>query len=154
MPILQVETYLLQLPFISEGCILPVSDTESGERVAALVRFRAPEQPHTMAGTNESQTPGKTHLQTLRSHLATALPIFMLPTVLRILRDGEEIPRTVSLKVIRRKAAELYFPLSVSWELPTDVEVWDVVKSLDGPPLKAWDWAGLSAGPRARARPL
>jgi malonyl-CoA/methylmalonyl-CoA synthetase len=50
----------------------------------------------------------------------------MMPTALRVLRDGEDIPRTDSMKVLRRKAAEKYFALSPRLELPMEVEKCDV----------------------------
>jgi hypothetical protein len=46
----------------------------------------------------------------------------MLPTALRVLVDGEEISRTASLKVERRKAAEQYFALSENIYFPSEVE--------------------------------
>ncbi|KIM94583.1 hypothetical protein OIDMADRAFT_60364 [Oidiodendron maius Zn] len=137
--ILKVEQALKDLPFISEGCILQVPDSNNSGRVAALVRFEDSVKA-VQVGCHGSFA---TYLQFLREHLARTLPAYMLPTVLRILQDGEEIPQTVSNKVIRKKAVDQYFPLSKDSELPTDVELWDPETCHDNWIPRAWDWAGL-----------
>ncbi|KFY90777.1 hypothetical protein V500_04957 [Pseudogymnoascus sp. VKM F-4518 (FW-2643)] len=142
VPILEVEMRLLQLPFISEGCILQASDAHNGQIVAALVRLRNPEKTY-LGDSGKVQRLEKPYLQVLRNSLGGALPTFMLPTALRILQDEEEIPRTPSLKVIRGKAAEQYFPRSKSCELLTNVEVLDLGNNRDSRTRKVWDWGGL-----------
>lgn len=147
VPILETEMQLLQLPFISEGCILPLPDPNYGQRVAALVRLRSPpilrfgecEEAHT-------RSIGKPYIQVLRCHLRASLPMFMLPTALRILKDGEEIPRTLSMKVIKGKAVEKYFLPTKTSQLYNDVETWDPTKTEDIWPQKPWDWGGLRVG--------
>ncbi|OJJ36072.1 hypothetical protein ASPWEDRAFT_172859 [Aspergillus wentii DTO 134E9] len=129
VPILEVEMRLLELPFISEGCILSVLDEDNNGLEAALVRL----QP----GTDQLS------LKALREHLAANLPMYMLPAMLRILRDGEEIPRTPSLKVLRRDTVKKYFTRSEKQELPSDVEQWDFQRDRDTLAPRAWDWCGL-----------
>lgn len=139
--ILLVEQCLKDLPFISDGCILPVPDENNSARVAALVRFEPSAKPPNLA-RDGSLVP---HLQFLREELATTLPAYMLPTALRVLQGREEIPLTTSNKVIREKATEQYFPLSTTFELPADVEVWDPETCRDSWTPRPWDWAGIQA---------
>lgn len=139
---LHVEMHLLRLPYVSDGCILPVFDTRNGQRVAALVRL------HSVNGKDKTDPDG-THvfempyLKNLRHHLGKTLPNYMLPTALRILQAGEEIPRTPSLKVIRAEAARQYFPLSKSFEYPSDIELFDFAYPRDESVRNAWDSAGM-----------
>lgn len=130
VPIVEVEIRLMELPFISEACIVSIPDKDASTRVAALVRFR-----HDFSGGN---------LVTVREHLSDKLLHYKLPTALRVLRKGEEIPLTVSGKVIRRRVVEQYFPLTGCCQLPADVKLWDIhdEQKKDGP-RRAWDWAGL-----------
>ncbi|EEQ30582.1 acyl-CoA synthetases/AMP-acid ligases II [Microsporum canis CBS 113480] len=103
---------------------------------SAIVRF-AP--PNTCGDGTIEQS-----LRFLRTSLATKLPAFMLPTVLRILQEGEELPRTVSNKVIKAKVIEQYFPLADSWKFPAEVELWRHDVSDNGRPRKPWDWGGVA----------
>lgn len=140
---LQVEMHLLKLPYIYEGCILPVFDTRNGQRVAALVRL------HSLNGNDKDGSEGCAdvleipYLKTLRHHLGKTLPAYMLPTALRILQAGEDIPRTPSLKVIRADAAKQYFPLSKSFEYPSDIELFDFTYPQNEPLRNVWDSAGM-----------
>ncbi|KAE8342967.1 hypothetical protein BDV24DRAFT_149942 [Aspergillus arachidicola] len=138
--ILEVELRLLELPFIREGCILGAPEPDNGTRVAALVRFKSSKASSACAtGANGSQP----SLQLLRESLAAELPVYMLPTALRVLGEDEEIPRTASHKVIRSKAIEQYFPLTESGEIAEPVELWDLGKSEPSGPRKIWEWGGL-----------
>ncbi|KAM5475932.1 hypothetical protein MauCBS54593_000614 [Microsporum audouinii] len=136
VPILEVELNLHALPFILEGCIVAVPYPNIHSMVAAIVRFAPPDTCGD--GTIEQS------LRFLRTSLATKLPAFMLPTVLRILQEGEELPRTVSNKVIKAKVIEQYFPLSDSWKFPAEVELWRHDVSDNGRPRKPWDWGGVA----------
>jgi malonyl-CoA/methylmalonyl-CoA synthetase len=69
--------------------------------------------------------------------------MYKLPTVLRILQDGEAVPGTGTGKPVRKQAVERYFPVSEDLALPADVEVWDVTKPEQNRPVWAWDWAAL-----------
>ncbi|KAF5860083.1 hypothetical protein ETB97_002044 [Aspergillus alliaceus] len=131
--ILTVETALSTLPYISEAYVLPVADPKTGSRVAALVRCRTGQKP-------------KLTLQSLRNDLSSPLPVFQLPTVLRILGEGEEVPRTVSGKVIRGAAKELFFPQKADPsldDLPSQVQVCDFRLDTDLRPRRMWDKGGV-----------
>jgi malonyl-CoA/methylmalonyl-CoA synthetase len=145
--ILEVEMHLLDLPFIAEGCILAATSEDNGGQVAALVRFQAAgvcgADPGYTAGT--VPPPDQSCLKFLQDSLATSLPAYMLPTMLRVLQDGEEIPRSASLKVLRRKAVEQYFALSDDMRLPLDVECRCVDQDALPRPPRAWDWGGLQS---------
>ncbi|KAE8309938.1 hypothetical protein BDV41DRAFT_590813 [Aspergillus transmontanensis] len=138
--ILEVELRLLELPFIREGCILGAPEPDNGTRLAALVRFKSSKASSACAtGANGSQP----LLQLLRESLAAELPVYMLPTALRVLGEDEEIPRTASHKVIRSKAIEQYFPLTESGAIAEPVELLDLGKSEPSGPRKIWEWGGL-----------
>ena len=107
---------------------MSIPDKAATTRVAALVRLH--------------QDFFDTNLATVRKHLSEKLLYYKLPTALRLLRAGEEIPLTVSGKVIRRKVVEKYFPLTEHCELPAEVELWDI-RNEQTRLRKAWDWAGL-----------
>ena len=125
-----MEIRLIELPFISEACIVSIPDKDASTRVAALVRFH--------------QDFSNGNLITIREHLSDKLLYYKLPTALRVLRNGEEIPLTVSGKVIRKRVVEQYFPLTGYCQLPADVKLWDVRDDQkNNGSRKAWDWAGL-----------
>lgn len=120
----------MELPFISEACIVAIADRDASTRVAALVRFH-------------QDFPGG-NLTTIRQHLCDKLLQYKLPTALRVLRNGEEIPLTVSGKVIRKRVVEKYFPLTEYCQLPANVELWNILgEQKNNGSQKAWDWAGL-----------
>ncbi|RAQ62268.1 AMP-binding enzyme [Aspergillus flavus] len=96
IPRLHVESCLSSLPYIEEAHILPVADARCDNRVAALVRLR---QDHTCVT-----------LQSIRKDLSTMLPVYQMPTLLRILGKGDEVPRTFSEKVAMKKTVERFFP--------------------------------------------
>ncbi|PLB49961.1 acetyl-CoA synthetase-like protein [Aspergillus steynii IBT 23096] len=144
--ILEVETAIQDLPYVTEGYILAVADTASRYRVAALLRVKNNRFPD---GSQGSPT-----LATLRQDLATKLELYKLPTVLRILRDKEVIPLTSSGKVKRHEATRAYFPQSVDRDmttLPTEVEVWPT-EQLDDP-RGPWDWPLRFPGRSAKISP-
>ncbi|KAL4876010.1 hypothetical protein BJY04DRAFT_223495 [Aspergillus karnatakaensis] len=113
--IVELEMRLLEQPFISDACVLPVTDAGSNERVAAVIRLQ-----ENITQASESV------LEVLRQRLTDTglVPGYMLPTALRVLRQGEEIPRTASMKVLRRQAAEKFFSLSDRLDFPDSVERW------------------------------
>ncbi|KAB8272502.1 hypothetical protein BDV30DRAFT_239575 [Aspergillus minisclerotigenes] len=96
IPRLHVESCLSSLPYVEEAHILPVADARCDNRVAALVRLR---QGHTCVT-----------LQSIRKDLSTLLPVYQMPTLLRILGMGDEVPRTFSEKVAMKKTVERFFP--------------------------------------------
>ncbi|KAE8382716.1 acetyl-CoA synthetase-like protein [Aspergillus bertholletiae] len=133
IPILHVENALSLLPYLSEAHVLPVTDPKTGSRVAALVRCRN--------GQKSNLT-----LHSLREDLSPYLSLVQLPTVLRVLVDGEEVPRTVSNKVIRRETKQIFFPQTADpslSELPTQVQWCDFKLDTDLRPQKMWDSGGV-----------
>ncbi|KAL8794595.1 MAG: hypothetical protein Q9195_002791 [Heterodermia aff. obscurata] len=123
VPRLHVEAHLLALPYIAEGYILPVEDPQCDTRVAALVRFH----PHHIGD-----------LQALRKALAEQLPAYQLPTLLRVLREGEAVPRTWSDKVALGRAVGMFFG-----EGGKGVEVGDVGGFMKGGTERMWDLSGM-----------
>ncbi|KNG91516.1 hypothetical protein ANOM_000011 [Aspergillus nomiae NRRL 13137] len=114
VPIQLVEIHINELPYIHE------------------VVFSPPEAA------------GKKNLNAIRADLSDKLAAYQLPTVLRILQTGEEIPKAaVSGKFLRKQAVGQFFPTSQDFELLSNVEVWDENTAQTGS-RKAWDWAGLS----------
>lgn len=106
-------------------------------RAAALVRF----------GQDQDNKSNPTlTIKYLRSHLQDKVSAYKLPTVMRVLRDGEDVQKTDSGKIRRREAAAQYFLVSETLDLCVDVEVF---YDNDGSALrsaKVWDWAGTPGG--------
>lgn len=120
----------MELPFVYEACIVSIPDKDSSTRVAALVRF------HQDFSTG--------NLVTVRKYLSEKLLHYKLPTALRVLKNGEEIPLTISGKIMRKRVVEQYFPITGYCQLPADVELWNIHDDQKSSgPRKAWDWAGL-----------
>ena len=95
--------------------MLGVPSSTVVSRVGALVRVKE--------GTASSFT-----LETLRGELAATLENYQLPTVLRKLDAGAEIPKTHSGKPDVRKAFAVFFPQTAEGDirtLPSEVEVWE-----------------------------
>ncbi|KAF9888848.1 hypothetical protein FE257_008217 [Aspergillus nanangensis] len=119
----EVEACMAVLPYISEACVLAVpvaDDAFTTERVGALVRLRSSH----LTPSNGLCWDCRSTLERLRADLSRDLAFHMLPTVLRLLHDGEQIPKTVSEKINRREVVERYFEQG-SFNLPQDVNLWD-----------------------------
>ncbi|KAL4929909.1 uncharacterized protein BDV17DRAFT_290263 [Aspergillus undulatus] len=133
----QVEAALIALPYIAEGYIMPVADPQCDTRTAALVRFRK----------NESDFGHKKlDLQTIRNDLATklGLPAYQLPTVLRVLRDDEVVPRTWSEKTAMMRAVHQFFPLDNETMIcGEETEVLDVSEFMKMQTTKLWELSGM-----------
>ncbi|KAJ5902009.1 hypothetical protein N7495_002537 [Penicillium taxi] len=136
VPIFEVETAISGLPYISESHVLPVTDSRLGHRVAAIVAYR----------TMPDIAPNKT-LESLRKDLSGLLPTSKLPTMLRVLGDGDPVPRNSVGKVVKRKLREAYFPESddpLSDKMSPEVQICDFYSDAVARPPKCWDWAGLN----------
>ena len=130
VPRLQVENRLLALPYLQEGYIMPVEDPQCDTRVAALVR--------TTGGT------AKVDLEQIREDLAVDLPAYQLPTVLRVLKESETVPRTWSDKTAMAKAVHLFFPQDAEQRLMGDnIEVMDISHFMKATTKKMWDLSGM-----------
>ncbi|KID75021.1 AMP-dependent synthetase/ligase, partial [Metarhizium brunneum ARSEF 3297] len=130
VPRMEVESCLLALPYIEEGYIMPVADPQCDTRVAALVRLR--DCFHTV------------DLSTIRGDLSRDLPAYQLPTVLRVLRDGETVPRTWSDKTALKQAVRMFFPQDDEERLCGEaIEVMDVSGFMKMETKKPWDLSGM-----------
>ncbi|OQD91116.1 hypothetical protein PENANT_c001G08844 [Penicillium antarcticum] len=103
----KIRKALLDIPGVMEGHIFAVPDPKYVNHVAALVRLRG--------GTTLCQERGMLNLTTLRRDLAHSLTEHELPTLLRLVGAGEEIPQGVSGKLLYQKAREMYFPLDSAY---------------------------------------
>lgn len=127
---MHVETQLIALPYVAEGYILPVEDPQCDTRVAALVRFH--------------DAPDHIDLHTLRRDLSRNLPAYQLPTVLRILKGHETVPRTWSDKIAMMKAIEMFFPQDSESRLCGGAtETLDISLFMKAETRKMWDLSGM-----------
>lgn len=129
-----IEEPLLLFSGVSEATVLGVKDDECGERVAVILRITCTEQ--------ESPSTSTTTLNSLRNRLATEahLPTYKLPTLLKLLRNQDHLPKTSTGKVSKVLARKKYFP--ADYASSGKVEVWDL-HAKDELPQRAWDWAGI-----------
>lgn len=129
-----MEQSLASLPYVSESCVLAIPDHEARELCAAVIRT-----------TKASDTlRDKINLARVRFDLKESLPTYMLPAILRILKDDEEIPRTVSGKAIKKTIRKEYFATTDWWphnNPPLDVEYCGNMPLVDGE-MTPWDWRG------------
>ncbi|TWU75935.1 hypothetical protein ED733_006343 [Metarhizium rileyi] len=133
IPILSLEHALEDLPYVSEGHIVAVPDHESNELCGVLARVQ---------NTDDGE---KVNLARIRADLSKDHPTYKLPVLLRILRDDEDVPATVSSKTMKRQAAKKFFLKDDYWsvESPTPgVEYWSEPEDEEHTG-KTWDWAGL-----------
>ncbi|OJJ85463.1 uncharacterized protein ASPGLDRAFT_81183 [Aspergillus glaucus CBS 516.65] len=97
-----IEDQLLELPYVEQGHVLALWGGTT-HQVAALVRFQPEKVPK-----NESKA-----LNTVRQDLSGKLPETHLPTVLRILHDGEDVRQTWTMKTaLDDKEVQRFFPSS------------------------------------------
>ena len=138
-----IEEQIALLPSIAEVMILGVHDSTLTEHVGAIIKPRSSHADTVTTTTDSTDSP--TTLATLRAALTAhnLLPIYKLPTVLRVLRDEELIPSTATGKRSKALATKMYFP--PDWpSLCEDVQVWEPSREKpEWMPKKAWDWAGL-----------
>lgn len=128
------------LPYITEAYVLAAPHHEARELPAAIVR---------LTDTNKSMDNSEITLQRIRDDLYATTAAYKLPALLRVLQNGEVIPRSPTDKPIKRGLLKLYFDISTF--VPPDysvpgVEYWgnrlDQVESKTRP----WDWCGLQRG--------
>ncbi|KAK2612065.1 hypothetical protein QQS21_001914 [Conoideocrella luteorostrata] len=130
VPRMNVESSLIALPYVSEGYVMPVTDPQCDTRVAALVRLY--------------DCHHEIDLSTIRSDLSKDVPAYQLPSVLRILREGEMVPRTWSDKIAMRTAIRMFFPQDSEERLIGEsVEVMDVSEFMKMGTAKLWDRSGI-----------
>lgn len=130
----QVEDALTNIPYISEAYVVAVPDHEAKELCGALIRL------------NQRLVPQEVSLARVRAELAATLPAYMLPSLLRIMNAGEQVPYTVSLKPNLREIVQRFFLVTDYWsiEAPTPgVESWGNQPHQIDAETRAWDWCGL-----------
>ncbi|PTB62264.1 acyl-CoA synthetase-like protein [Trichoderma citrinoviride] len=135
--VLELEQRLTDLPYISEAHVLPVREREAGGLVAALVR---------LCKHDGDEKRCEVDLRTIRENLARAGVVsYKLPTVLRVLQEGEQVPYTASGKAQKKEALRRYFgiaecmPDQYNYE---GVEYWGNKLDLDAS-SRLYDWGGL-----------
>lgn len=99
---LEVETRLLKLPYISEAYVLPIMDYEARQLVAAVIRLK---------DEVSNDVRSEVNLRKIRDDLALTTESYKLPRALRVLQEGEKIPMTPSEKVRKNEIREKYFKL-------------------------------------------
>ena len=117
VPILEVEEHLLNLSYISEAYVVPVLNVfGGGQQVAAVIRLR---KSCVSAGTDDEDSAIVLNLSlhTLRLNLSVHLAEFKLPTLLRVLADEEDIPRSQAGKTMPREIVSRFFPQPVEGSL-------------------------------------
>lgn len=137
--VLELEQRLMDLPYISEAHVLPVRDREAGGLVAALVRLCKQEGD----GEEEQHT---IDLRTVREDLARAGVVsYKLPTILRLLQKGEQVPCTASGKAQKKEALRQYFGITDCMPdeyMHEGVDYWGNKLDLNAS-SRLFDWGGL-----------
>ncbi|OBS21185.1 hypothetical protein FPOA_07523 [Fusarium poae] len=138
--ILAVESSLMKLPYISEACVLAVPHREARQLCGAVVRFQK----------GSFTEPGAlTALARIRADLAGSLAPFMLPTVLTVLREGQQLPRTHSDKIMKRNVLRDCLGVTEWFSAETmapGVEFWGSdLPQVDEAGAKLWDRGGMQA---------
>lgn len=126
------------LHYVADACVLGVPYHEARQLCGAVIRLR----------TNGRDLFPQSHvdLARIRADLEGVLAAYMLPVVLRILQDGEQLPRTDSGKPIKKRIlAELlgtteWFPAE---NLPEGVEYCGCNPVVDEGKTRPWDWGGM-----------
>ncbi|KAK3291273.1 uncharacterized protein B0H64DRAFT_367327 [Chaetomium fimeti] len=134
IPALTVEACLMELPYVADACVLGVPYHEARQLCGAVIQLR------------HDGTQRAVNLASIRADLAGVLPAYMLPVVLRVLGDGEQLPRTHSGKPVKKKIlSELlgcteWFPAD---SLPERVEYCGSWPVIDEKTARPWDLGGM-----------
>lgn len=120
----EVEARVSKLPSVAEAYALAVPVTNNAyteQRVGILIRpdFSRLGNPNSLCRECNPLT-----LEALRKELSADLPFHMLPTVMRIIGVKEDVPKTVSDKVIRKEAVKKFFEVG-GLKMSPEVERWD-----------------------------
>lgn len=136
IPLQKVEQSLLDLPYISEASVIAIPDHEAKELCAAAIRL----------DVTSSVPASEISLARIRSDLMQSLSMYMLPAILRILKDGEEIPRNISGKVVKAAVRRELFATTDWWphsNPPAEVEYWGNMPPIFEAATRPWDWCGV-----------
>jgi len=134
IPALKVEASLMSLPYIADACVLGVPYHEARQLCGAVVRLQS------------NATQREVNLASIRAELAGDMPAYMLPAVLRILKEGEQLPRTHSGKPVKKQILSELLGTTDSFpaeDLPDGVEYFGSMPVIDAKTAKPWDWAGM-----------
>ncbi|RFU29333.1 hypothetical protein B7463_g7018, partial [Scytalidium lignicola] len=145
IPVLELEQSLMELPYISEAFVIGAPDHEAKELPAAIVRLGV--QYHSVH-MSETGAPAEKQitLKRIRNDLSATLAIDKLPAILRILREGDDVPRTPSEKPIKRGLLKQFFNISDFVPLnycEPGVEYWGNQPEQVLSQTRPWDWCGL-----------
>lgn len=91
----------MRLPYVDEAYILPIMDYEMRELVAAVIRLK-----ESTVNKNEID------LRRIRDDLSSDMDFYKLPTLLRILGPGDEVPFSSSNKPLKNQIREKFFQVS------------------------------------------
>lgn len=124
----------MDLPYITEAYVIGAPDHEAKELAAAIVRL------------NDCWDKDQITLNKVRKDLSAILATHKLPALLRVLDEGEEIPRTAAGKPIKRGWLKQFFgiqdfvPAGYSWPR---TEYWGNQPEQVLAEIRPWDWCGL-----------
>ena len=121
----EVENALLSLPYVEQAVVFPLEDEYQQERVAAVLTVKGQQ--------NSVQFPDLIHLRYELTE-RTGLMEFKQPTIIRWLRDNEEITLTANGKISKVDIRRTYF--GESWRTN------DRVDSLDMTTMEYWRMGG------------
>ncbi|GAB1318646.1 hypothetical protein MFIFM68171_08856 [Madurella fahalii] len=135
IPALVVEASLMDLPYVADACVLGVPYHEARQLCGAVIQLR------------HDCTEEVVNLAKIRADLAGVIAAYMLPVVLRVLKEGEQLPRTDSGKPIKRRILSEFLG-TTEWfpaeNLPDSVEYFGcALPVMDEKTAGAWDWAGM-----------
>lgn len=121
-----VEARISKLPAIEEAYALAVPVTNNAyteQRVGVVVCLKPTRKTKTKSLCRDCDITDIT-LESLRAELSSDLPFHMLPTAMYTVADKEQIPKTVSDKVIRGETVRKFFSYGGS-KLSPEVARWD-----------------------------
>jgi malonyl-CoA/methylmalonyl-CoA synthetase len=99
---LDIEREILALPYVAEVMVVGVQDLEFGERVAAAVVLK---EPNDQKGDNPVT---ELSIERLRQDLRARLAGYKMPTILRIIQG--ELPKSGTGKVVKKILGPQFFP--------------------------------------------
>ena len=135
-----IENTILSLPGIVEAVVLGIPSDEDGqERVAALLKFL----PGSLMDELETDVLEALQIKLVREK---SLPLFMVPTVLRVLKHEEIVVRSENQKINKVQVRKTFFGVDLRmmrkdsrWEV-RDVDD-ELTKECEGNvPFGAWAW--------------
>ncbi|KAF2093314.1 adenylate-forming enzyme AfeA [Rhizodiscina lignyota] len=125
IPTIDAEHAVMELPYVSDACVVGVPNTRVRELCAVVLKPNIANMPND----------GIINLAKIRSDLAAAnMSDYMLPLVLRVLKPEEELPRTLSGKLVRKRVFADYFGDAqgkTAVDAPHGIEIWPEIPFAD-----------------------